>query len=221
MNKYKYFFSYPFKFWLIILFTLSIGIIFYQSLTDKFNADKVHKISPITETIKNQLSPFYTTVKTGLYIKHFLQFDALKNKFQFSAIVWFEFSPHEMSLDNVKEFSFLDGVITSRSNPDIRLIRGKVFVKYNIIVSLNSNLRFNNYPYDSHRLPITITNQSMPLDTLILVTENNYFNIDKFDIDELINGEEIYDREGNMFLKVKVVKLSKHIPILNPEEIAY
>ena len=70
--------------------------------------------------------------KTGLFIKSFPVFDAIKNSFMVDSVVWFEFNGDEVMLETIDKFSFDNGKIMSKSPPDIKVVNGKIFAKYNV-----------------------------------------------------------------------------------------
>ncbi len=98
-------------------------------------------------------------VKTGIYVKDFPEFDPVKNVFVIDAIIWFEFEPHAISLDIVDKFSFKRGEILKKSPPNTTIIKDKLFASYDVKLKFSSNLNFQNFPFNDHRIYLVLTNE--------------------------------------------------------------
>lgn len=160
-----------------IVVTIAIGLVFAASLSRHIMSDPRPTLSIISREKQKELGPFSARIKTGLYVKNFSLFDVINSEFVADVVVWFEFNPAEVMLETVEKFSFLDGKIQYKSSPDIRLIEDRIFVKYDVVVSIKSNLRFYHFPYDSHRLPLIVTNNYVTTSEMTLITEDASFGI--------------------------------------------
>ena len=81
------------------------------------------------------------------------------NKFTIDAIIWFEFDPALVSLETVEKFSFDKGDIIKKTTSDTKVIEGKFFAQFNITVRFTTNLLFEMFPLDDHRLYLILTNK--------------------------------------------------------------
>jgi hypothetical protein len=160
-----------------VLVTVAIGLVFSASLTQHKMSDPQPSFSVISRKKQKELGPFSARVKTGLYVKNFSTFDVVNNEFVVDAVVWFEFNPAEVMIETIEKFSFLDGKIQYKSSPDIRLIEDRIFAKYEVVVVIKSNLRFHHFPFDSHRLPLIITNNYVTTSEMTLITGDASFVI--------------------------------------------
>ncbi len=170
--------SYKYRIISALILTFSVSAIFVTSLFRHKTADPIPKISFITREKQKELGPFTSVVKTGFYIKNISKADVINNNFSINGVVWFEFDPSEVMLSMVEKFSFLDGVIVQKAEPNIKMIGERVFVKYEVVVELSSDLRYHYYPYDSHRLPIILINDYVSTYEMFFITADANFNID-------------------------------------------
>ncbi|MEX0848971.1 MAG: hypothetical protein WD055_01985 [Candidatus Dependentiae bacterium] len=100
-----------------------------------------------------------TEVAVGLHITNFPEFDLTNNRFMFDGIIWFEFDPALVSLETVEKFSFEKGEIIKKTTSDTKVIEGKFFAQYNITVKFTTNLSFEYFPLDDHRVFISLINK--------------------------------------------------------------
>jgi len=122
-------------------------------------ADPRPLISYYSPQERSESASVAAKVKSGLYIKDFTDFDPVKNVFVIDALVWFEFYPHSVSLDMIEKFSFKRGTILKKSAPNTTLIKDKLFASYNVKVKFSSNLNFQNFPFNDHRIYLVLTNE--------------------------------------------------------------
>lgn len=102
-----------------------------------------------------------TEVLVGLHVNNFPEFDIVNNKFTVDAIIWFEFDPALVSLETVEKFSFDKGDIIKKTTSDTKVIEGKFFAQFNITVKFTTNLLFEMFPLDDHRIYFTLTNKTV------------------------------------------------------------
>jgi len=71
------------------------------------STDPKPKFHPLSELeVEQDISKIYS-IKTGIVIEEFQQFDVLHNQFSMSCLVWFQFNPNLVSLETIEKFSFL------------------------------------------------------------------------------------------------------------------
>lgn len=100
-----------------------------------------------------------TEVLVGLHVNNFPEFDIVNNHFTVDAIVWFEFDPALVSLETVEKFSFDKGDIVKKTTSDTKVIEGKFFAQFNVTARFTTNLLFEMFPLDDHRVYLTLTNK--------------------------------------------------------------
>lgn len=166
--------SAAFKFSLVSVFALSILFSFSKSLS-KFNCtDAEPRLQNIDVERTREFAAFTVHVATGMFIRNFPYFNMIENKFTIDMVVWFSFDPTQITLDTIGKFAFENGKILDKSPADIKIIGGKTFAKYDVIVEVKSDLNYNKFPLEDHKLGIILTNNFVtPYEVLfeVLVTD--------------------------------------------------
>jgi hypothetical protein len=164
----------------VTLIIISLSIIWfclYKRLNKFKTSDPKPPIIFVTpETYKN-FGGFPDTVKIGLYINQFREFNIVSNKFDFNGIIWFEFDPDVISLEILEKFVFKKGEIKQKSDPDTQLIDGKLLVRYNIRVAFSSPLNYAAFPLDNHTLNLTVINHFVSPSEILFSSSNREFII--------------------------------------------
>lgn len=169
-------FSHPIEQVFLMAFTCIILVLLtYKALNSHKIFDAYPHILNINSAQKQNLEP----IKTGFFLRNFIDFDMQKNDFLFEGVIWFIFDPKKISQDLIEKFSFNKGEILKnglladktgmfkREMPD-----GNIFVRYDIRVKFTSNLNYHFFPIDSHKLSIVLNNK-------FLDANKFYFDIDK------------------------------------------
>jgi len=165
------------RFVLAFILCFSVLLIFLFSIFLENNSDPTPKMEFITGQTLKEFGQFSTPVKVGLYIKAFPVFNVNNNSFKIDAAVWFQYNPMFVDGSLLNNFSFLDGVIEYKSDPDKKILSGMVFVKYDVIVDIKSNLRFDHYPYCSHKIFLILLNNYLTTSEAYFVADDSGFNI--------------------------------------------
>jgi len=174
-SKIKSFFdihTVEFKTTILIIIMIYLMIILSIALKQFKTTDIIPEVKAINTEVLKTFGPFTVKLNTGMFIKNFPVFNVEENKFLIEAVLWFEFNPEEIMLETVEKFSFDQGVIKQKSSPDIKIFENRVFVKYSILFEINSDLTFKYFPFNSHRLPIVLSNN-------FVTPEEMYFAIDR------------------------------------------
>lgn len=116
-------------------------------------------------------------VTMGLYISDFIRLDTIKHKVAFTGIVWAEFNPKEITLDEIKDFSFDKGKITYKSDPVIEQRGAKTFVRWTVRVRLHIDFNYRAFPLDNHQLCIILANDSLDASLVQFVSADENFII--------------------------------------------
>ncbi len=160
---------------LIILSTTVIWYFLQKRITTFVSKDPTPPIIHVTPETYTHFGGFPDTVKIGLYIDQFRQFSMVKNDFEFSGILWFEFNPDVLSLETLDKFVFEKGKIKYKSEPDTQLVDGKLLVRYNIRVNFNSALSYADFPVDNHSINLIIANHFLSPSTVLFSSSNREF----------------------------------------------
>lgn len=118
-------------------------------------------------------------VNLGLYITNWHQFDIVTNNFVFDGVVWFEFDPSLIALDTIGKFTFEKGEMLQKSEPNTRLIDGKLFAEYSIRLRFTTTLSHQFFPLDDHRIYLTMINTYVTPSEVIFRTFKSNFTSSK------------------------------------------
>lgn len=138
----------------ILILLLSVAP-FYRFVT-------LEPVPPIFSVTPKQVKEWggdATEVTVGMNIINFAKFDVVNNEFVVDAIVWFEFDSALVSLETIEKFSFDKGEIVKKSISNTKVIDDKFFAQYNVTIKFSSTLAFQFFPWDDHRIYLTLTNK--------------------------------------------------------------
>jgi hypothetical protein len=169
--------STTFKATMLIVALIYLPIIFKLSLTWFNTTDVIPQMKAINTEVLKKLGPFTVRIKSGMFIKNFPVFDINKNTFLIDAMIWFEFNGDEIMLETIEKFSFDNGKITYKSPPDIKISNEQIFVKYNVLFELKTDLNFHKFPFEDHRIPIVMSNDFVTPDEMIFVVDASAFQL--------------------------------------------
>ncbi|HLB93701.1 MAG TPA: hypothetical protein VJJ81_00465 [Candidatus Babeliales bacterium] len=152
----------PFSQAILVVFTFVIiaGISYYSLITFR-NFDPTPGLSMPAPTVK-QLN-----VRTGLLINNFLKFDVVKNDFEIDAILWFEYDPKEVSLDELKQCSFSKGKLSDGSSTLVNCVpklekKGDLeLARFNVKLNFVTNINYRMFPFDNHRMYLILNNRHL------------------------------------------------------------
>ncbi len=143
---------------LMIVVSGLILIVAFFLRVDSFKAkDEPVVLSHISPASLREFGGFPLPLRVGLRIDRFQEFDVIKNLFQFSGNLWFEFDAGALPIEFLNNFKFEQSKLISRSDPDIQIIGNKQKVLYAIEVSFRSGLSFSDFPVDDHRVDLILT----------------------------------------------------------------
>lgn len=149
------------KYQIILLCVISVIIValFIKPFYRFVSLEPAPEVLSVTPKQVKEWGGNAASVIVGLHIINFPRFDIVHNDFIMDAIVWFEYDPALISLEIIEKFSFEKGDILKKSTPDTKVIEGHFFVEYNVTVQFTTNLAFQFFPIDDHRIFLTLTNK--------------------------------------------------------------
>jgi hypothetical protein len=139
--------------------------------------------SPTIQQIKN--TDQRVRIKTGLYVNNFLAFDLIKNNFVISGIVWFNFDKTKVSQAQLEQSVFskgeaeLQAVLADDAKPIVHEDGNVVYAKYPVQIKFMSNLNYKLFPFDSHRLYMTLNNMHFDNDKFLFEVDKDDFMLSK------------------------------------------
>jgi len=163
---------------ILIFFTamLSVTAIFQRALIVNTPNDPLIELKIVDVAKQKELGTFVAKVSVGMFLKSFPTFDIVKNNFVADALVWFEYDPSKIMLETISQFSFDNGEILKKSQPDIKINdSGKVMVKFDVRISFKSNLSYKKFPVEDHRISLILTNNFVTPAEVYFVVETTDF----------------------------------------------
>lgn len=155
------------------------------------SADKAPRIIPITPHTLKQFVVTPAKVDVGVTITDFPEFDVAHNKFEIAGIIWFTFDPSLISLDTIKQFTFLKGQIDYKSEPATNLDGDMLTARYEFRATFRTDLYYGFFPFEDHTLYLMLANMSVNPDEMAY--ESSYAN---FIVDEpFISGWDYADHK--------------------------
>lgn len=144
---------------LIVLFFIGYAATLFTYRLRGFSSDDpAPAINPVTFEQRKEFREFASLVDTGLHIKNFPTFDVSKNVFVVDAVLWFEFYALQLGLDIIDRFSIKNARIITKSDPNVKIVRDKLVVTYQLIFEMKSDLQFRKYPLTDHVFSIVLIN---------------------------------------------------------------
>ncbi len=135
----------------LILMTFSLFFIFFSiksRIKDFFSTDKVPTIVYEKNINKN--------IKTGFYVKNFLEFDIVANKFILDGVIWFR---SELGSENfLDKFSVGKGTLLYKSDPIIETFEDQKIYRYDVKIDFPANLTYKYFPLSDHVISFVVSN---------------------------------------------------------------
>lgn len=141
-----------------VLSVIIITILFVMRNAHFVTTDQLLELQPFVPKKNDSSSSVFAWIDTGMYIRDFLRFDATQNSFIVDLILWFEFDPIEISFAIVDNFYFEKGMILQKTMLEPIKKKNKLFIHYNLRVQFSSNLDYKDFPFDNHRIVLSLIN---------------------------------------------------------------
>lgn len=100
-------------------------------------------------------------IPVGFLVNSFSKFHVLDNEFALDGMVWFEFEPDTISVEDLEKFNINHGEIIERSKPLISKHGDKTLARYFIRAKFKTNLNYASFPFDNHIIYISFTNRAL------------------------------------------------------------
>lgn len=144
----------------LVYLIMIMGLFFLKSfmMLQQYNVSE--PLPPIFPNLAHKEQQFgfgAETVNVGFFIKNFPEFDIQEGIFSIEGEIWFDFNPHLLSLQTIGTFQFEKASHFTKSPPLVKLIGRRLFAIYPISVKFNSDLMHNLFPFNDHRIYLTMT----------------------------------------------------------------
>ncbi|MEM3054827.1 MAG: hypothetical protein QXM52_03890 [Candidatus Bathyarchaeia archaeon] len=128
------------------------------------------------------------TVEVGVWLVNVEKVDLSASSYRLDFYLWFRFNPSEISLNEVKEFEFVNGYPTKY---EVEVDAENGYLEYRVRGDFIKTFDFTRYPYETHTLTIELEHKNLNASYLIFTTDPTS------SVDESVNvaGWEIGDFE--------------------------
>ena len=173
LRKYRHRLEAATSVWILfsLLFLVSVLtiLLFLISISRQHITDEPYALTSVPPSVLAEAVAAGREVKAGLAVRNFLVFDMTANNFVFEGVVWFDVDSADVDLSKIGQFSFDRGEVLARSEPERHGSRYLFGVK----VRLQSNLRYESFPLDDHRLDIVLRNSSLTFNDVVLTSADD------------------------------------------------
>ncbi|MEM0111804.1 MAG: hypothetical protein QXK90_03465, partial [Candidatus Parvarchaeota archaeon] len=91
--------------------------------------------------------------------------DLSASSYRLDFYLWFKFNPQEVSLSEVREFEFVNGLPTKY---EVRVDEENGYLEYRVKGDFIKTFDFSKYPYETHTLTVELEHKSLNASKLIL-----------------------------------------------------
>lgn len=166
-------FSHPLGQLILSILTIFFIINSVQIMIKRFNStDDLPRILRLESDDQGFLPK---SIKCGFFLKKFLEFNHINNKFVATGSVWFESLPEIVNY--LDDFSIGQGSIVSKSKPLQLIVNGINIVKYEVKIEFFANLTYKYFPLEDHLIFFSISNQHLAEKGFALKSSMKDFNI--------------------------------------------
>jgi len=171
------------QFFFMLISSILVMIMAYGPIK-KFHTTEISpQLFPITPQKVREWGGEPTRVTVGLDVRNFPEFDFVKNQFELDGILWFEFDPALISLDTVSKFTFDKANLEKKSTPFTKIVNDRFFARYDVKLKFNMTLNYRFFPFDDHRMFITLINRTVsPSEVMFKSEETDFLFSDEINI---------------------------------------
>ncbi|MBU1007556.1 hypothetical protein KKA53_00555 [Candidatus Dependentiae bacterium] len=140
------------------VFGAFLFFLLYRPVVSFMTDDEYPELSSLTPQEVVDLGGSPTFVDVGLYIRDVSKFDLVDGEIVVDATVWFLFDPSLISIERLGKFTFHRATVISKSEPYVRIEKGKLLARYDMRFLLSLKLNYKKFPLDDHKINFTLTN---------------------------------------------------------------
>ena len=132
--------------------------------------------APRIERLENDDRGFLIkSINCGFFLKNFIEFDHIRNKFIAIGSIWFESLPE--IINDLDKFSLGEGSIIFKSDPLELVVNGQNIIKYEVKIEFLANLTYKYFPLEDHLIYFTVLNQHLAEKGFALQSRDQDFKI--------------------------------------------
>ncbi len=163
---------------LLLMLGLFVLLSFY-ALLKTIPSERAPHLYPNVPESRIQFGHGTVGVDFGFQLKNFVTFNLQENHFEIVGFVWFKFNPNLISLSTLEKFSIVDGEILEKRLVKEKLEDGKALAVYFLRASFLSSLDHHGFPFDDHRLFLSLKLESVTSDEVELKALKSNFVVDQ------------------------------------------
>jgi hypothetical protein len=131
---------------------------------------------PAVQLFKESDQQIFTkSIECGFYLKNFIEFNHINNKFVINGTIWFESSQEITSV--LDKFSVGKSEIIYKSEPVFTDINGKQIVEFDLRLEFPANLTYKYFPLEDHIISFSISNAHLAKKGFALIAKDDNFQI--------------------------------------------
>ncbi len=104
------------------------------------------------------------TVKVGVWLVNVEKVDLIANSYKLDFYLWFKFNPSEISLEEVKDFEFINGAPTKY---EISADETQGYLEYRVRGDFIKTFDFTRYPFESHELAVELEHKNLDISSVV------------------------------------------------------
>jgi hypothetical protein len=119
-------------------------------------------IKPVNAQSTADTSAAPVHVQVGVWLNNVEKVDTAANTYRLDFYLWFSFNPSQISLDEIKQFEFVNGAPTK-----YEVDSNDSYLEYRVKGDFLTAFDFSRYPFDSHLLPVQLEHNNYDVSHLI------------------------------------------------------
>ena len=127
-----------------------------------------------TATLKTANAESAAEVEVGIWFVNVEKVDLAASSFKLDFYLWFRFDPSQISLQEVKEFEFVNGAPTK-----YEILAEDGYLEYRIKGDFFKTFDFTKYPFEDQQLSLQIEHKTLDYTQLVYVPDLEESNIDE------------------------------------------
>lgn len=104
------------------------------------------------------------SVETGIWLVNLEKVDLAASSYKLDFYLWFKFDPSEISLEDIKEFEFINGAPTKY---EISANKEQGYLEYRVKGDFIKTFDFTRYPFETQELSIELEHKNLNASSLI------------------------------------------------------
>ncbi|MBT0158567.1 hypothetical protein G4O51_01120 [Candidatus Bathyarchaeota archaeon A05DMB-2] len=117
-----------------------------------------------TQSVKAQGASAPVNVQVGTWLVNVEKVDLSANSYRLDFYLWFRFNPSEISIDEVRNFEFINGAPTKY---EVYANATQGYLEYRVRGDFITSFDFTRYPFESHELSVELEHKSLDASSLV------------------------------------------------------